>query len=395
MTRLEETIEILRKLVSFPSVHEWPNGEMIDWLAGFAKPFASQIEVVSDCACANAGIIIKIGEGAADGLVLSGHLDVVPAHPGSFLGDPWKINETQDRLYGRGTADMKGFIACCLAMLRSCSREERSRPIYLVLSHNEETGSQCTPHLIERLKKIADVPELVLVGEPTGLQPVTGHKATFGAVTKIEGRAAHSSDPDMGIDANLAAAYLIMWLRKRQEDAKRVAKLDTHFKPPYTTFNAGTVSGGDARNVVAGEAMLGWECRPMPGEDADAILRAFEHYCESGLVSDTGQATGCYSVNTEKLSHMPGLDPMRHSDRLDAVCAALGLGSPQVVSFATEAGFFQREDWPCLVLGPGSVDQAHKPDEFIEISQLEKCLQLLDRLVKAQLQNATPVAMGM
>jgi acetylornithine deacetylase len=386
MPNIENTISIMQDLVSFPSVSTRPNLELVDWIKTYAIPFADHLSVIPGSNANCASLWLRIGPPKDGGLLLSGHLDVVPADVETFYGNPWEMRKEGDRFYGRGTADMKGFIACCLSLLPFWTKKSLQKPIYIALSHDEEIGAGNTPALLSDIKQSGARPDLVLIGEPTDMMIVDGHKATYGAITKIKGKPAHSSDPRAGVDANMAAASLLKWMQKQQSQMVEKGSEGSNFDPAYTTINAGTLSGGTARNIISDGAEIGWECRLMPDEDPDTFLEAVKSYCATDMAEDAGYGIEDLSTSTERLSYMPAFDPTFSPDMTLHVQGLLAAEKACVVPFATEAGFFQNIGWPTLVCGPGSINQAHKNNEFVDIHQLTQCLHALDTLALSSLE---------
>ena len=366
--------EALTVLVAGQTTSERPNRAIVDWIAGDVADRADAIHIVSTGRSGQSGVWMRFGPRRPGGVLLSGHLDVVPADPSDWSVDPWAVTWRNGRLHGRGTCDMKGFVACVLAASRHWVADRLYRPIHVVLSADEEIGSPSLPALIEDVKGEGVRPDAVIVGEPTGMDIVVAHKATFGARTTLRGRAAHSADPGRGLDANHAAARLVLFLARLQADLAAAEPRCPGFEPPHATLNPGIVRGGVARNVVSSEAVVEWDCRPMPDDDPDAVLRAVERFCSQELDPDRSAS---YACATERLTFMPGLRPDGEGNALALARLACPDARTAMVSYATEAGFFQREGWSTVVLGPGSIDQAHRPDEYIESAQLQACLSML------------------
>jgi len=377
--------EALAVLVAAQTTSERPNQALVDWIAGDVADRADAVRIVATGRSDQFSQWMRFGPKRPGGVLLSGHLDVVPADPADWSVDPWAVTRRNGRLYGRGTCDMKGFVACVLAASQHWDADRLDRPIYLALSADEEIGSASLPALIADMKGEGVRPDAVIVGEPTGMDIVVGHKATYGARTTLRGRAAHSANPGRGRDANLTAARLVLFMAALQADLAVAEHHCLGFEPPHATLNAGIVRGGVARNVVSSEAIVEWDCRLMPDDDPDAVLRAVERFCSEDLGPKGSAAPG---GATERLTFMPGLRPDPEGDALALARLACPDARTAMVSYATEAGFFQREGWSTVVLGPGSIDQAHRPDEYIEGAQLQACLAMLVALPRTMARAA-------
>ncbi len=375
---LDHVIERLNALVRFPTVGADGNGDIVDWIAADAGEVASDIRIVVAGDPPLRSIWMRFGPVASGGLLLSGHLDVVPPGAG-WSGDPWQVSAEGGRLYGRGTCDMKGFVASVLTAAHAWGAPDLGAPIYVALSSDEETGSQRLPSLIADMKSHGVEPELVVVGEPTDMQIVRGHKGTFGARTCITGRAAHSSDPGNGVNANFAAARLLLFLEALQRQFASSPASASNFEPPFATINPGMIRGGSARNIVADSCDVEWDCRLMPGQHPADIQARVDDFCRTELVKPHRAA----SCATQQLTFMPPLEPEAPCPASELLADLCPPATGDCVSYATEAGFFQQAGWPSVVCGPGSIEQAHRPDEHVDEAQLRQCLEMLHALPAA------------
>ncbi|MDA4847855.1 acetylornithine deacetylase [Hoeflea poritis] len=381
---LDDVIDRLKMLVSFATVGTDGNGDIVDWITEEMRNIAADMRIVVDGDPPLRSIWMRFGPAAPGGILLSGHLDVVPPTDG-WSGDPWRLDARGERLHGRGACDMKGFVACLLAAAHAWKARDLSVPIHVALSCDEETGSRRLPSLIADMKRHNVEPEAVVVGEPTEMRIIRGHKGTFGARTRILGRGAHSSDPRHGVNANFAAARLLVFLEELQCEFATAPQAGSDFDPPFTTINPGIVHGGRARNIVADCCEVQWDCRLMPGQRPADIRARIDNFCSATLLQH-GRAI---SSMTEQLTFMPPLEPRAPCPatellaglRQSAVNASTNAND--CVSYATEAGFFQQAGWPTVVCGPGSIDQAHRPDEYVETTQLRQCLDMLCALPSA------------
>jgi acetylornithine deacetylase len=291
---------------------------------------------------------------------------VVPVKDQAWDSDPFTLTEREGKLYGRGTADMKAFLACCLALAPEWAKQKRDTPIYLAFSYDEEVGCLGAPYLLKFIKQQPIAPDFAIIGEPTLMQVVTAHKGVLSFETVVHGREAHSSQPQLGINAVHIACELVHFLTQLAPE-----KRDARFTPPYTTVHVGTIAGGTARNIIAKECRFLWEVRPLPGEDADALVEKFTDYCKRFDAE----------ITTTPRSRMLAVTlPERAEAYASRVMHAACTNHQQAVSFGTEAGVFQDHGIPAIICGPGSIDQAHKPNEFIEVGQIGACLEFLQRI---------------
>lgn len=379
------TIEILRRLVSFPSVSGSDNTDIVTCIAGLLEEAGIFTRVV-ETSEGQLNLWARLGPVAAGGIVLSGHVDVVPVADQTWSTDPWTLTLAEGKLHGRGACDMKGFVACCIASLTAAAGLEMAKPVYLVLSCDEEIGSYSVPRVIADMQAHGARPDFAVVGEPTGHAIVAGQKATFAVRTEVRGRSAHSSRPALGLNAIVAASRVAQFLDTINGGEVLDAQHDERFEPPHSTANVGKISGGVARNVVPEFAALEWDCRVLPATEASVALDLVEDF-SAGL-----RAEG-FEVATRRLNFMPGLLPDGNEAALSAIMRCLPDAPVAFVAYGTEAGFLQAAGWPAVVCGPGSIDQAHRPDEFVAVDELRTCLSLLSSLI-SQCARSRRVAAG-
>ncbi len=378
---LDQTIQYLETLVGFPTVSSDSNLELIRWTDDLLRPLGADTEIMADATGEKANLFATFGPKEAGGIVLSGHTDVVPASDQRWSSDPFQLKRTGDRLYGRGTADMKGFIAACLALAPRIAGSELRRPLHFAFTYDEETGCLGGRQLVSTLAKQKERPSLAIVGEPTSMQVIEGHKGCHEYTTRFRGLEGHGSDPDAGVNAvEYAVRYVARLLEIKAELATR--PLDgSRFRPPWSTVNVGRIAGGVAPNVIAGTAEVEWETRPVRSEDHTYVKEAMARYIQETLLPTMQDVYPDASVDTDIIGEVEGLEPMDQNAARDLVFSLTGSNSAEVVPFGTEAGLFQSLGMSVVVCGPGSIEQAHKPDEFIEVGQLEACLEMLNRLV--------------
>ncbi len=379
---ISRSIEILHDLVGFDTTSHLSNLALIEYVQGYLAKYDVDAKLIHNAEGNKANLIATIGPKVAGGVVLSGHTDVVPVAGQDWQTDPFKMCEKDGRLIGRGTSDMKGFIAVALAHVPAFVEAKLSKPIHLAFSFDEEIGCLGIQEMLAPLREHIAMPRLVLVGEPTSMQVGNAHKGQMVSKTRIWGREAHSSRPDDGVNAVEIAAELIGVLGKLRDTARETGTKDIAFDPPYTSFNIGPISGGSAFNIIPNQCEFDWEFRFVPSDDAEAILQQYNAYINDVLNPRVAaQFPGCRAEN-EVWAILPPLKAEKGADAETLALALAERNDTTVLAFGTEAGHFQSIDFPTVVCGPGDIAQAHKPDEFIEISQLEACAKLMRRLTE-------------
>lgn len=379
---LTSSTEHLARLVAFNTISHRPNAGLIHYAADFLRGFGVEAALFPDETGQKLGLHATIGPMEAGGVILSGHTDVVPVEGQNWQSNPFVLTKRDGKLFGRGTADMKGFIAACLAMVPAMQSAKLKRPIHLVMSYDEETTCRGVLPVIDDMVSRLPAMQAVIVGEPTSMQIVTAHKGAYGYKVTITGQAAHSSLADQGVSANAMAARLICWLddRLRGNRARGGSGL---YQPDYTTCHVGTVHGGTACNILAAECRFEWDLRNLPEEDPQAFLHAFATKAEEIVAEANTHVPGCAFAIEEDYA-VPGLAPEKDG-AAEALCRRItGANRTATVSYSSEAGQFQAAGLSTVLLGPGSIEQAHIADEFIAISQLAACEAFLARLIEAQ-----------
>lgn len=380
MTRRDRVLELLEELVAFPTVTGESNLALIDRCRVLLEEVGAATTTTTDPTGTRANLFATIGPATDGGVVLSGHTDVVPPGADGWDSPPFCIEVRADRVHGRGTVDMKGFIACVLAIAPEAAAVGLRRPLHVALTYDEEVGCRGAPHLLAELARTGPRPAAAIIGEPTMLGVTSAHKGCFEYTTTITGREGHGSLPAEGVNAaEFGARYVARLLELRADLAAR-APADSVFTPPETTLNVGRVDGGTARNVVAGRCVIEWEFRPVQPGDTTVVEDAIEDL-ESRLVAEMQQVDPTAGITTVVEGAVDGLEADPGSAAL-ALCRRL-LDDPviDVAPFSTEAGLFQRAGIPAVVCGPGSIEVAHQPNEYIELDQLDRCLEMLGRLV--------------
>ena len=376
---LGETKSLLRDLVGFDTTSRNSNLPLIEHVADYLSDHGAATRLIPSADGAKANLFATIGPDIPGGVVLSGHSDVVPVDGQNWSTDPFALTEADGKLYGRGSADMKGFIACALAMAPRFAEMDLNRPIHFAFSYDEEVGCLGVGRLIDVVLSELPRPAAVIVGEPTGMQIASAHKGICAMTTTVRGREAHSSRPRDGVNAISAAASLVSYLYRLCDELAETDR-DDRFEPPFTTFNVGQIGGGDAINIIARECLLNWEFRPIPGADPADIIARVEAWVKDELLPRMLATDPSCAVENICGFVVPPLDAPEGSVAEAIARKATGLNSTGTVAFVTEASLFADAGVPAIVCGPGDIAQAHQPDEFIEITQLDSCLGFLERI---------------
>lgn len=377
---LDETKRILADLIAFPTVSADSNLEMIGYMSDHLAACGARVEVFDDESGAKANLFATLGPEGDGGLVLSGHSDVVPVADQDWHSDPFIMLERDGRLYGRGSCDMKGFIAATLAMAPQLAATPRTRPIHFAFTYDEEVGCIGAGHLAHSLTTRGIRPALAIIGEPTMMRIIEGHKGCYEYTARFQGLEGHGSAPDLGVNAVEYAARYVTHLLALRDQLKGRAPPDSRFEPPWTTLNVGALQGGSVHNVIAPKAQVAWEMRPVQPSDARFVKEAIARYCDEVLLPAMRDVHPDASIDTDIIGEVDGLVPVANNEARDILFALTGANTAGLVPFGTEAGIFQSLGMNVAVCGPGSIDQAHKADEFLAVDQLSQCLDLLGRL---------------
>jgi acetylornithine deacetylase len=375
------TKDMLARLVAFPSVSTSSNLDIIHFCRDWLAQHGIESRLVPSPEGDKANLYATIGPQVEGGVVLSGHTDVVPVEGQAWSTDPWTLTERAGRLYGRGACDMKGFDALVLALVPEMTRAPLKRPVHIALSYDEELACRGAPSMVREMAEMLPRPAAVVVGEPTRHAVVTGHKASVQLRTTVTGRAVHSSRIDQGVSAVKQAARLITWHEDTMEENRRRADGASPFEPPYTTLHCGMVQGGSAANVVASSAWFFSDIRAVPTESPWDYLERYRAYARDIVEPRMRAIAPETGIAIELLSEIPGLRPEVEGEAERLTRRLTGDNGTHVVSYGTEAGIFQGVGWSAVVCGPGDIAQAHQPDEYIEVSELEAGERLLRRLL--------------
>lgn len=377
------TIDVLADLVAFDTTSRGSNLELIEWVEQRLARFGVASRRVPNPEGTKSNLLATIGPEVEGGVVLSGHTDVVPVDGQPWSTDPWTLTRKDGRLYGRGTSDMKSFVALCIAALPELTAAPLKRPIYFAFSYDEEVGCLGAPFLIEEIIKTVPRPAAVLVGEPTDMQAISGHKGIASWQVTVTGKEAHSSLTHLGVSANMVAVRLMNQLVDLSEKLKAAGDPKSPFQPSGASLTIGIMNGGTAVNILARECSFLFDLRTEPGMDPDAIMAPFFEECahtDAALKARFAEA----GVKVERRSLTPSFAPEENGAAEALARRLAGDNGPlRVAPYAAEAGQFQGAGLSTVICGPGSIDQAHQPDEFIEISQIERAAEYMLRFVDA------------
>ena len=376
------SLEMLRRLVAFPTVSRDSNLALIDYVGDYLAGFGVDSHLTYDDGRRKANLFATLGPADRPGICLSGHTDVVPTDGQDWRSDPFEAIAHDGRLYGRGTCDMKGFLAVALAMVPEFLAQRLATPIHLALSYDEEVGCIGVRRLIAAFDDQAPRPTLCIVGEPTEMKPVVGHKGKLAMRCHVRGLECHSSMAPAGVNAVEFAAELIVFLRAMAETRRSGGPFDQSFDPPFTTIHTGTVSGGTALNIVPRDCSFEYEFRHLPGDDPAALQAPVTGYAHNTLLPAMREISPAADITFEPITAFPGLDTAETDPATELVKALSGANDTGKVSFGTEGGLFQAAGVPTVVCGPGAIDQAHKPNEYVELDQIARCETFLRRLIE-------------
>lgn len=373
--------DILRALVGFPTVSRESNLDLIDWMEAYLSRFGVTAKRTYDATGLKANLLATIGPADQPGYILSGHTDVVPVDGQDWTSDPFVLAERDGRLYGRGACDMKGFLACCLEAVPAMVSAGLVRPIHLAFSYDEEVGCVGVRSLIESLK---DLPPMLgcFVGEPTSMQVSTGHKGKRSVRARAMGLTCHSSLAPHGVNAVEWMARLVVEAQRLGAGFAANGARDELYDVPHTTVHVGTFTGGTALNIVPDEAEIVFEVRAVSADDPDDVVARLMDHARRELEPAMKQVAPNAGFDFDVYAGFPGLDIAADEPVVTLAKQLAGRNDHCKVAYGTEAGLFQRAGIPTVIIGPGSIEQAHKADEFIETSQLALCSAFIERLIR-------------
>ncbi|AQY65954.1 acetylornithine deacetylase [Pseudomonas veronii] len=372
---------LLQTLVGFDTTSRESNLQLIAFVRDYLASHGVASELIYNEARTKANLFASVGPVEVPGIVLSGHTDVVPVDGQPWSVPPFELTERDGRLFGRGTADMKGYIACVLALVPALVAATLRRPVHIALSYDEEVGCLGVRSLLSVLAQRPVKPMLCIIGEPTELKPVLGHKGKLAMRCDVHGAACHSAYAPHGVNAIEHAAELIGELGRIGQRLRD--KQDARFDPPFSTVQTGVIGGGKALNIVPADCRFDFEVRALPGQAPQAVADELRAYAEQQVLPRMQAVSAQSAIRFTELSAYPGLMTDQQSEAAELIAAFCGSRAFGTVAFGTEGGLFDAVGIPTVVCGPGSMDQGHKPDEFVSVAQLAQCDQMLHSMLNA------------
>jgi len=377
-----ETLAIIERLIGFDTTSRDSNLGLIEWARDYLKGYGIESRLTYDAGGNKANLFATVQKGAKPGIVLSGHTDVVPVDGQNWASDPFKATLIEDKLYGRGACDMKSYLAVILAMAPRFAAANLKAPIHFALSYDEEVGCIGARRLLEDLARNDIRPAGAVIGEPTGMQPVIAHKGKRSYQCCVHGKEAHSALTPQGVNAIEYAARIISYIRHMAERMQACEPRNYGFDVPFTTLQTGVIAGGTAGNIVPRECKFQFEFRYLPGADPEALEREIKDYAESVIVPEMRRTDPATGISFETKAEIPGLNTTEEA-QLTRLAQDLSRNkSAAKVAYATEGGLFQRAGIPAIICGPGSIAQAHKPDEYVTLEQVALCESFMERLLE-------------
>ena len=378
----KNSIEILKKLISFDTTSFKPNLNLIKFIENYLNDLNIKSELIYDETKNKANLFATIGPNLQGGIVLSGHTDVVPITKQKWTSDPFILTERDNKLFGRGSSDMKGFIAIVLSRVSAMLEKKLKKPIHLAFSYDEEIGCVGVHSLLDLIKKKSINPEFCIVGEPTSMEMVIGHKGKHAYDVKVDGLSCHSGQAPYGVNAINYASKLINYIEEINKEKSIEGPFDNEYEIPYSTLHTGLIKGGTILNIVPNLCQFEFEIRHLAEDDPLEIIKRIKQYTEELLIKEMHNISSKTNIEINEKINYPGLNISESISPVKQVKELLGNSSHKKVIFGTEGGLFKRElNLPTIICGPGSIDQAHKPDEFISIQQIEKGGAFIDKLI--------------
>ena len=375
------SVGLLKTLVGFDTTSRESNLQLIEFVRDYLAGFDVPCELIYNAERSKANLFATIGPAEQPGIVLSGHTDVVPVDGQPWTVAPFELSERDGKLFGRGTADMKGYIACVLALVPALVQTTLRMPVHIALSYDEEVGCLGVRSLLAELEQRPVKPLLCIIGEPTELKPVLGHKGKLAMRCDVHGHPCHSAYAPLGVNAIEYAAELIGELGRIGQQLKAPEHHDARFDPPYSTVQTGVISGGKALNIVPADCRFDFEIRALPSQDPTQVAQQLQAYAEQQVLPRMRAVSEHSAIRFSELSAYPGLATDAQSQAAELIAAFCGSREYGTVAFGTEGGLFDAAGIPTVVCGPGSMDQGHKPDEFVSRAQLDACDAMLQRML--------------
>ncbi len=377
----EDCIKALGDLIAFDTTSANSNLQLIEFIKSQLEALGIESRLTFNEEKTKANLWATIGPAEKGGIVLSGHTDVVPVAGQDWSSDPFKLEQRGDKLYGRGTCDMKGFVACALAHAGDMAKRNLKTPIHFAFSYDEEVGCTGVKGLIADIVENQPLPIAVIVGEPTSMQLIGGNKGGRSFRTVVRGLDGHSSRPELGANAIVAAARIVGFLDDLHQRLRDEADPDNGFAPPNTTLDIGVINGGTANNIIPAQCAFNWGFRMIPTDDIDGLEKEVMDFIANEIEPALKAISPECGVTSSRLFDVPALLTDEDSPAETLLRHLTGLNQSMRVSYGTEAGRFQKAGIPGVIFGPGSIGQAHLPDEFIEISQMNECSDFIGKLV--------------
>ncbi|UVK90580.1 acetylornithine deacetylase [Pseudomonas sp. B21-051] len=378
---MSNSVALLRTLVGFDTTSRESNLQLIEFVRNYLAGFDVPCELIYNAERSKANLFATIGPAEQPGIVLSGHNDVVPVDGQPWTVAPFELSEHDGKLFGRGTADMKGYIACVLSLVPALVAADLRMPVHIALSYDEEVGCLGVRSLLAELEQRPVKPLLCIIGEPTELKPVLGHKGKLAMRCDVHGHPCHSAYAPLGVNAIEYAAELIGELGRIGQQLKAPEQHDARFDPPYSTVQTGVISGGKALNIVPADCRFDFEIRALPSQDPTQVAQQLQAYAEQQVLPRMRAVSEHSAIRFSELSAYPGLATDAQSQAAELIAAFCGSREFGTVAFGTEGGLFDAAGIPTVVCGPGSMDQGHKPDEFVSRAQLDACDAMLQRML--------------
>ncbi len=377
-----ETFALIERLIGFDTTSRDSNLGLIEWTRDYLKGYGIASRLTYDASGKKANLFATVEKGNKPGIVLSGHTDVVPVDGQDWSSDPFKAIVKNEKIYGRGACDMKSYLAVVLAMAPRFAAADLKAPIHFALSYDEEVGCVGARGLLEDLARNDIRPAGAVIGEPTSMRPVIAHKGKRSYQCCVRGREAHSALTPQGVNAIEYAARIITYIRHMAERMRDCEPRDHGFDVPFTTLQTGVIAGGTAGNIVPRECIFQFEFRYLPGADPDALEREIKDYAERVILPEMRRTDAGTGISFETKAEIPGLDT-GEAEEVTRLAQALSRDkSASKVAYATEGGLFQRAGIPAVICGPGSIEQAHKPDEYVTLEQVRLCESFMERLLE-------------
>lgn len=373
--------EILAKLVSFEVLSTQNNIELVNWISTYINSFGVEVVYIYNDDKTQASLHCRIGPEVNGGVILSGHTDVVPVKGQPWNTNPFSLTEIDGKLHGRGACDMKGYLACFLSVLPKMVQSTLKKPIYFAISYDEEIGCLRAPELAAHINSYyTEQPKYAIIGEPSMMQPIVGQKGVLYVQTEVNGSQGHSSRIEKEVSAIHESTRLILWLEDKMKELAATTQ-NNEFLPPHSTLHVGKFNAGIATNVVAGKAVFEWDIRSIPEDKIEDVLTDFEVYCRA-LEKEKQQLFPNFKiVNTPLHPPVPGLLTSENSSVVDFVSTVIDYKNLGYVAYATEAGQFAEAGFESIICGPGSIEQAHRANEFVSIKQLDLCVKMIENIV--------------